>query len=196
MATMMQPDEKPEVATPADPDSATENEQTEAKGGPVDVDSIIAKIQVDPKFKSIYDKAVISGMRIMFSKDSHQMLLDQLQKPGELPQKIAEGITTLVYMLWTQSNQTLPPQIIAPVTVTLTLKAFDFLQKSGDPDASAEDLGEAMDATIDMVMGKFGVQRNQIEQMMGQGQQQGPSLMQQARQAQQPAPTQQQGAMQ
>lgn len=136
--------------------------------GAVDVDAILAKVQIPPKFQAIYQKAVLSGMRIMFDAKSHKMMEDQLAKPGPLPDKMAEGMTGLIYMLWTQSNKTLPPQIIVPLTFTLTLKAFDFLQKSGDAEATKEVLGEAVEKSLTSVMTKFGVTPDQIPQILQQ----------------------------
>jgi hypothetical protein len=125
----------------------------------VDVDPIIAKVQqsIPPQLKDIYDKAVLSGMRIMFDSQSHQMMLDALDQPGPLATRISNGIIQLMYLLWTQSNKTLPPQIIVPVTLTLTLKAFDFLQKSGEPDATKQVLGDATQQAVEGIMSRFGV---------------------------------------
>lgn len=136
--------------------------------GTIDVDSILAKVQVPPQFKPIYDRAVLSGMRIMFDAKSHQMMEQQLAKPGALDDKISEGIVVLIYMLWTKSNKTLPPQIIVPLTFALTLKAFDFLQKSGDPEATKEVLGSAVEKAMTGVMSKFGVSPDQMPQIIAQ----------------------------
>lgn len=139
------------------------------QGSLIDVDSIIAKIEMPPNLKGIYDKAILSGLRIMFDKGSHQMLLDQLDKEGPLAQKLSEGIITLCYMLWDQSNKTLPPQIMVPITTVLTLKAFDFLQKSGEPEATKEMLGEAMHLAVTGVMERFGVSEAQLEELAAKG---------------------------
>jgi hypothetical protein len=136
----------------------------------IDLKPILDKVQVPPNLKGIFDKAVLSGMRIMFDKQSHKMLLEQIEKPGPMPQKLGEGIVVLVYMLWTQSNKTLPPQIIVPLTVRLTVEAFDFLQKSGDPDATKEVLGEAMDVAVTGVMDRFGATQDKIPELVKQSQ--------------------------
>lgn len=128
-----------------------------ATPGQVDVDALLAKINVPPNLQGIFDKAVLSGMRIMFDTKSHAMMQQELAKPGPLAQKMVEGITALVYMLWKQSNQTLPPQIIVPLTFALTLKVFDYLQRSGDPEATKDLLGQALEGAISTVMRKFGV---------------------------------------
>jgi hypothetical protein len=125
----------------------------------IDIDPIIAKVQqsIPAQLKDIYDKAVLSGMRIMFDRQSHHMMLDALDAPGPLATRISNGIIQLMYLLWTQSNKTLPPQIIVPVTLTLTLKAFQFLQESGEPDADKQALGDATQQAVEGIMARFGV---------------------------------------
>jgi len=144
----------------------------------IDVNPIIDKIQVPSNLKGIYDKAIISGMRVMFAKESHQAFLSEVNKPGPMDEKLANGIVGLVYILWEKSNKTLPPQILIPITTVLTLKAYDFLQQSGNPDATKEVLGDGLHKAVERVMGKFGVQPDQVEQIVrkniqGQGMIQG-----------------------
>lgn len=136
----------------------------QANNQAIDVNAIINKMQVPSNLKAIYDKCVLSGLRIMFDKNSHKMMLAELDKPGPMDQKLADGIITLMYMLWTKSNKTLPPQIIVPVTVTLTLRAFDFLQQSHDPQATKEVLGSAMEKATSGIMERFNVTQDQLRQ--------------------------------
>lgn len=123
----------------------------------VDVGSIIARVQQDipANLQAIYNKAVLSGMRIMFDPQSHQMMQQQLDGPGPLAKKLSDGIIQLMYMLWTQSNKTLPPQIIVPVALTLTLKAYDFLQQSHDPQATKQALGDATEQVVQGIIARF-----------------------------------------
>lgn len=116
--------------------------------------------------RRIYKTVVLSGMRLMFDKQSHGMLLDELEKPEPMPNKIANGIIGLIYMLWQESNQSLPPQIIVPVTVVLTLRAYEFLLNSGEPDATREVLGEALALVTTGVMAKFGVTEDQLPSLL------------------------------
>ena len=132
----------------------------------VDVNKIIDEIKMPPNLKDIYEKAIISGMRIMFSPDSHEAFLVEVNKPGAMDDKLANGIIGLVYMLWDKSNKTLPPQIMVPITVTLLLKAFDFLQLSGNPEGTKEVLGSAMEKALEAILSKFNVTPQQIEQIV------------------------------
>lgn len=135
--------------------------------GAIDVEPIIARTRagIPPQLQAIYDKAVLSGMRIMFDKASFQMTLESLSQPGPLATRISNGIIQLVYLLWKQSNHTLPPQIIVPLTLTLTLKAFAFTQLMADPEATKETLGEATHAAVQGVMDRFGATEDKLPQL-------------------------------
>lgn len=150
---------------------APNDQQAASQVGMVDVEQIISEIKMPPSLKDMYEKAVISGMRVMFDKRSHKMLLDQLDQPGELDDKISSGIITLIYIIWGESNHTLPPPIIVPLAITLTLKAFDFLQKSGEPGATKEILGSALQKATHGTLSKFGVSEDQLKQFIEQNRQ-------------------------
>lgn len=135
-----------------------------ATGDAVDIDPIIARTRegIPPQLQAIYDKAVLSGMRIMFDKNSFQMTMEELQQPGPLAERISNGVIKLVYMLWQQSRQTLPPQIIVPVTLTMALKAFAFTQMIQDPEATKEAMGEACASAVQGVMDRFGATEDKL----------------------------------
>lgn len=139
--------------------------------GAVDVEPIIAKARAGlPKqLLDIFDKAVLSGMRVMFDKGSHQMMLDELDKPGPLAERLSNGIIALVYLLWQQSNKSLPPQIMVPLTLVLTLRAFEFLQESQDPEATPDMMGEAVADAVKGVMDRFGATEDVLRKMAAQG---------------------------
>jgi len=132
----------------------------------INVDQILAKINIPKNLKPMYDKVLLSGMRILFDKSSHQMMLDELSKPGPMAKKIADGIIGLMYLLWTKSNGSIPPQLIVPVTTALTLESFRFLQDSGDPEATKETLGDAMDLSVNGIMAKFGVTEQNLPDLI------------------------------
>lgn len=123
----------------------------------VDVDQIVATARKDipANLQPIFDKIVLSGMRIMFDKSSHQMTLDELEQPGPLAQRLSNGAIKLMYMLWQQSNKTIPPQLMVPATLVLTLRAFQFLQESQDPEATKQVLGEAVELAVNGVIERF-----------------------------------------
>lgn len=146
------------------------------KAGAVDVDAIINKTRsgIPPQLQTVFDKVVLSGMRIMFDPQSHKMMLDQLNQPGPMDKRISDGIISLMYMLWTKSNHGIPPQLIVPATLVLTLRAFQFLQQSHDPEATPAVMGEAVAQAVQGVMDRFGATEDKLPQLVkGQGAQPG-----------------------
>jgi hypothetical protein len=150
--------------------------QQPAAEGAIDIAPIVQRVRdaIPKNLQAIYDKAILSGLRIMFDKASHKMMLEELQQPGPLTTRISNGIIKLVYLLWTQSNKTLPPQIMVPITLTLALRAFEFLQESKDPEATKEVLGEATHEAVQGVMDRFGATADKLPGLVkGQGAQPG-----------------------
>lgn len=148
-------------------------QQAAPKGaGPINIDSIADKLRslVDKNLQGIFDKSVIAGMRIMFDKSSHAMALAELEKPGPMPKKLAEGAIQLVYLLWDQSNKSLPPKILVPLGQMFVLRAFQFLQLSQDPEATKETLGEAYAEVTQGILDRAGATPDKIPALLkGQG---------------------------
>lgn len=136
----------------------------------VNIQQILDEIKVPPKYKAIYDKMVFNGKRLMFSKDMEKSLNAQLDGPGDLAGKIAKGVVAVMYMMWNASNKTLPVEMMVPVTFTLTVEAFAFLQKAQDPDATKEVLGNAVEQATELVMQGFKVAPDKIKEFVDQNQ--------------------------
>jgi hypothetical protein len=144
-------------------------QQAPKGAGPINIDTIVEKevrAKIPTNLQAMYDKVVLSGMRIMFDKNSHAMALQELDAEGPMPQKLAEGVIKLMYMLWTESNQSIPPQIVVPVTLTLTLRAFQFLQMAQDPEATKEVMGEATALAVQGVMDRFGATQDKLPALL------------------------------
>lgn len=156
------PNEAPENEPPEAPQAETQ----EHKG--IDIEAILAKVEIPPDLKDLYEKCLVNGMRFMFDKGAFQETAKHLAKNEPMAKKIADGVVAVVYMLWEKSNKTLNPKVIVPVTFALTLKGFEFLQEAGNPEATKEVLGEAVDLATTTIMQKFGVQPDQIEQLVAQ----------------------------
>src|ERR1044072_5837251 len=109
--------------------------QGKAPAGAVEINPIVAKVRegLPPNLQPIYDKAVLSGMRIMLDKNSFQMTMDEQKRPGPLATRLSNGTIALVYMLWETSKKSLPPQIIVPLTLTMELKGVSLVPIIKDP---------------------------------------------------------------
>lgn len=136
--------------------------------GQVDIEAIRSKMTIDPPLQDMYDKLIINGRRIMFDKETFGETSKYLDGPEPMAQKIANGVVAVVKMLGDQMNQGMNPKLVVPVTLGLTLDGFDFIQKSGDPEATKEVLGEAVEMATSTIMQKYGVPPDQIEQLVAQ----------------------------
>lgn len=138
------------------------------EGDDLDTETIKNNIQMPPELQEAYDRVVIAGMKVMFSKESHKLMLDELQKKGPIGQKLGMGIAGLMLVLFKESNETIPPQVIIPAGVNLLSRAADFIRKSGIDNITNADVGDAMEIMISTILQKFGVSPEQMEQMLNQ----------------------------
>lgn len=138
------------------------------EGDDLDTETIKNNIQMPPELQEAYDRVVIAGMKVMFSKESHKLMLDELQKEGPIAQKLGMGIAGLMLLLFKESNETIPPQVIIPAGVNLLSRAADFIRKSGIDTITNTDIGNAMELMISTILQKFGVSPEQMEQMLNQ----------------------------
>jgi hypothetical protein len=168
----MEPNEVVQNEMPESEKPETTQQETAEHSGPVDVEAILAKMNIDPQVKTLFDKALIHGMRVMFDQEQFKQTAQYLNQPGDMAKKIADGVVTVVYMLWKKSNETLNPKIIAPLTFALTLKAFEFLQEAKNPEATKEVLGNAVDQSVSTILQKFGVDEATIQKVVAQQKQQ------------------------
>ena len=111
------------------------------------IDSKLWQKNIDAKLppakSHALDRIIIAGMRIMFSAQTHQMMLQELQAPGAISDKLAQGITKLILLMLKESNGTMPPDLFIPAGTILLAKAAEFLNQSGTP-VSEDDFRQAI----------------------------------------------------
>lgn len=138
------------------------------EGDDIDTETIKKNINMPPELQEAYERVVIAGMKIMFSKESHKLMLDELQKEGPIGQKLGTGIAGLMLLLFKESNQTMPPEVIIPAGINLLSRAADFIRKSQIEKITNADIGDAMEVMISTILQKFGVGPEQMAQMLNQ----------------------------
>jgi hypothetical protein len=149
-------------------DGLIQDNMARPQGDEINADIIKQNIKMPPELQEAYERVVIAGMKVMFSKDSHQLMLQQLQQGGSVGERLGKGVTGLMMLLFKQSNATMPPQVIIPAGVELIAQAADFLKQSNMEQITNEDIGEGMQIMITSIMEKFGVDQQQIQQMVNQ----------------------------
>lgn len=131
-------------------------------------EAVSKDIKMPPELQEAYDRVVIAGMKVMFSKESHRAMLQEIQRPGPMGQRLGKGIAGLLLLLFKESNGTMPPAVMIPAGVKLLMEAVDFLRKSGLEKPTNADIGEGIQIMMATVLEKFGVAPDKMEQMLNQ----------------------------
>ena len=137
-------------------------------GEDLDTEGIKENIKMPPELQEAYERVVIAGMKVMFSKESHKLMLDELQKEGPVGQKLGMGIAGLMLLLVKESNNTIPPEVIIPAGVNLLSRGPDCIRKSEIEKMTNADIGDAMEVMISTILQKFGVEPEQMAEMLNQ----------------------------
>lgn len=136
--------------------------------------AVRASVKMPPELQDAYDRVVLAGMKVMFSDETHESAMKFLMDDSRpTAQRLGEGITSLMGMLYKESNNTLPPQVIIPAAVELLVAAADYLKKSQAMPVTDKEIGDAMGVMLQTLLAKFGAGPDQITEMMSQFEQTG-----------------------
>jgi hypothetical protein len=93
-----------------------------------------------PAFTNIVKAAI----QFCTNPKTHQFVLQSLRGPGPVSQKLAKGVVSLMQILWHQSNNTFPPQMLIPASVYVLVWLAHFLVKSGLVQMDDKDLAQSI----------------------------------------------------
>ena len=130
--------------------------------------AVTKNIEMPPELQEAYERVVIAGMKVMFSKESHRAMLQEIQKPGRMDERLGKGIAGLMLMLFKESNETMPPAVIIPSGFNLLMQAVDFLRKSGLAKPTNAEIGDGIETMMSIILEKFGVAPDKMAQMLNQ----------------------------
>jgi hypothetical protein len=145
-----------------------QDEMARPEGEELTTEAVTQNIQMPPELQRAYDRVVVAGMKIMFGKDSHKLMLKELQREGPLAQKLGQGIAGLVLLLYKESNGTMPPAVMIPAGVYLTMQAVDFMRQADLEKVTNQDIGDAMEIMVSTIMEKFGVAPEKLQSVLSQ----------------------------
>jgi len=135
---------------------------------------------VPPEMQDTFQAAMVSGMTIMFSKETSNLMTDQLNASGDIVKNVSEGIAGLIVMIYNEgklTEQQIPA--LAMAAVPLMCQALDYAEKANGIDVTPELAAQCTKATTAAVMQKFGISQDQVDQVIATGQQQGGAQQQQ-----------------
>lgn len=136
------------------------------EGKELTLDSVKKSIKMPPELQEAYERVVIAGMKVMFSKETHRVMLKELQKKGPVGDRLGKGIAGLMLLLFKESNNTMPPQVIIPAGMELMMQAVDFMRETKTAEVTNQDIGQGVQIMISTVASKFGVDPKKLEQMI------------------------------
>ena len=145
-----------------------QDEMGRPEGDDLTKESVEENIKMPPELQEAYERVVIAGMKVMFSKESHKFMLKELQREGPMDQRLGKGIAGLMLLLVKESNNTIPPEVIIPAGMKLMMEAVDFMRETGLGEPTNAEIGSGMQIMISTILEKFGVAPDKMEQMLNQ----------------------------
>lgn len=162
-------------------------------------DPIIAKVQdavrgnIPADTRVAVQRVVLAGMKVMFSPETHQLMLKSIQSDTDPAHAVGMGVTQLVTLLFKQSKNTIPLPALIPAAVLLCCEALDFMEKANMVKVTPVIMANASQTVTAYLFQKMGYTPDKIAQIVkaGNGQQAGgaqPAPPQPAAAPAQPAP--------
>jgi hypothetical protein len=126
--------------------------------------------KVPPKDKNAYDRIVLAGMKVLFSKNTHSQIMQGVKEAQDKVTTAADGIVGLMGMLHKESRGTMPvgPMILAGMS--LLMQALDFMEQAGMVQVDNAVLDTATQHYIETLLPKIGMTPEKIQAMLGQAQ--------------------------
>lgn len=126
---------------------------------------VISGVEQQVKDKDPYERIVVAGLKAMFDKRTHNMLIEGLDEAPNVAVWAGKGMAGLLGVLSKQSRGTMPFQPMLQAGVTLLMHGLDFLSELGKIEATPQVVSEAIKAYAMAILGAVGVTEEQLMQM-------------------------------
>lgn len=152
-------------------------------------DPIIAKVQdavrakLPAQYRVAVQRIVLAGMKVMFSPETHQLMLKAIQGDTDPAHAVGMGVTQLMTLLYKESKGTMPLPALIPAGILLGCEALDFMEKSNMLRASPQIMDDMTQTVTAYLLQKMGYTAQDVARIA-----QGGSAQAQAPQPGQPAP--------
>jgi hypothetical protein len=131
------------------------------------VESVKQGMPIDPELQEAYTKVVSAGLKVMFDPATRNETMAYMDGEGDVAEKLGNGVGSVVLMLFKQSNETIPPQLLIPAGVELLAHAAEVMASSEGQPLSNEVAAEAMGTMIELILTKFGADPAKLQEMVG-----------------------------
>jgi hypothetical protein len=124
------------------------------------LNQVRAQVKIPQQLTDAAKRIMQAGRKVMFSKETRSMVMESLSKDAPIEERVGGAISDLMMVLWYKSNQSMPPQLIAPCATLLACDAIEFLIEAGEN----MDAGNVLEASITMTLHRFGVNPENMKQ--------------------------------
>lgn len=103
--------------------------------------------KVDP---TAIQRIVAAGMKLLFSKETHNQLFDGINTRDDVPleYELGKGGAGLMLIMYKESNQSMPVEAMIPAGAILLAKACEFINETNLAPITDEDYAGAMEMMI------------------------------------------------
>lgn len=84
-----------------------------------------------PQDKESIQRAVVAGLKLMFSPQTHKYMLESLNKEGDMVDKLNNGMMQLITLLLQKTKGNIPPNVMIPAASILLVNACQYVEKTG-----------------------------------------------------------------
>lgn len=186
MAGLLNPTQN---AQPVIPSNQTQGGATQDMQGSSESlnDPILKQIEqgieekIPPEMKDAYLAIVVSGMQIMFSKETSALLDKTLDMPGDMVTNISQGIAKLLGLIYNESKKSAAPgqeskgmdvRMAVPAAISLLCQALDYWESARGGKVTPELAAQATKQTAMATLKMFGIGEDKVNQTIAAGQQQ------------------------
>lgn len=147
------------------------------KAGSVDnsSDPLIRKLQVavrakvPPQFAVAVQKIYLAGMKLMFSPETHQHMVQEVQSDTDPGHAVGAGVVALITMMFQQSKGTMPIPAAVPAGLLLVAEGLDFMEQTKMiPKVTPAMIDSATQTLVSMLMQKVGMTPDRMAQIAQQ----------------------------
>jgi hypothetical protein len=133
------------------------------------LDKIVTGIeqQLDPKMKIGYQQIVTAGMKVLFSDQTHQMVLQRLQKASGangIPQAAVAGTIQLLGVLIKSAGKNFPYPAAIPAMTTLLCYVLSFAEQATGFKATPDLVAQAVRSLVQGILKTFKISPQQLAQ--------------------------------
>lgn len=132
---------------------------------------IIDQLATDmPKqFEQAFAQVVKAGMKVLFSDETHELMLDQMEQEGDLGENAGKAIAGLMALMFEKSNGTMPQEVIIPAGTYLLAQGADFIEQVTGEEFTPQIMATANQVMIDEIMKLAGIDTQKFHAAAEQG---------------------------